>query len=52
MSLGLRAEESDLHKSIDGARDILIDVDRDSYRDWMKTVPDPDFDRKKFWRSS
>ena len=39
-------------KALMGARDILIDVDRDSYREWMKTVPDPDFDRKKdSWRS-
>ena len=35
-----------------GAQDILIDVKRDSYRQWMQTVPDPDFDRSKdSWRS-
>lgn len=39
-------------KALMGAQDILIDVDRDAYRDWMQTVPDPDFDRTKdSWRS-
>jgi len=35
-----------------GAQDMLIDVERDSYRQWMQTVTDPDFDRTKdSWRS-
>ena len=35
-----------------GAQDLMIDVDREAYREWMKTVPDPDFDRTKdSWRS-
>ena len=39
-------------KALMGAQDILIDVERDSYRQWMQTVPDPDFDRTKdSWRS-
>jgi hypothetical protein len=39
-------------KALMGAQDLLIDVDRESYREWMKTVPDPDFDRNKdSWRS-
>lgn len=39
-------------KALMGAQDILIDVERDSYRQWMLTVTDPDFDRTKdSWRS-
>jgi len=39
-------------KALMGAQDILIDVDRDGYKEWMKTVPDPDFDRSKdSWKS-
>ena len=39
-------------KALMGAQDLLIDVDREAYRQWMKTVPDPDFDRSKdSWRS-
>lgn len=39
-------------KALMGAQDLLIDVDRESYRRWMDTVPDPDFDRTKdSWRS-
>jgi hypothetical protein len=39
-------------KALMGAQDILIDVDREAYRQWMETVPDPDFDRTKdSWRS-
>ena len=39
-------------KALMGAQDVLIDVDRDSYRQWMQAVPDPDFDRTKdSWRS-
>jgi hypothetical protein len=39
-------------KALMGAQDILIDVERDSYRQWMQTVTDPDFDRSKdSWRS-
>jgi hypothetical protein len=39
-------------KALMGAQDLLIDVDREAYREWLKTVPDPDFDRNKdSWRS-
>jgi len=39
-------------KALMGAQDLMIDVDRDAYQKWMKTVPDPDFDRTKdSWRS-
>ena len=39
-------------KALMGAQDLLIDVDRNRYREWMCTVPDPDFDRgKDSWRS-
>lgn len=39
-------------KALMGAQDILIDVDREKYREWMQTIPDPDFDRSKdSWRS-
>ncbi|MFN9944651.1 MAG: hypothetical protein ACK56I_34805, partial [bacterium] len=39
-------------KALMGAQDVLVDVDRDSYRQWMQAVPDPDFDRTKdSWRS-
>jgi hypothetical protein len=39
-------------KALMGAQDILIDVDREAYREWMKAVPDPGFDRTKdSWRS-
>lgn len=39
-------------KALMGAQDILIDVNRKEYREWMQTVPDPDFDRTKdSWRS-
>ncbi len=39
-------------KALMGAQDILIDVERDLYREWMQSVPDPDFDRTKdTWRS-
>lgn len=39
-------------KALMGAQDILIDVERDLYRQWMQTVTDPDFDRTKdSWRS-
>ena len=39
-------------KALMGAQDLLVDVERDSYRQWMQSVPDPDFDRTKdSWRS-
>ena len=39
-------------KALMGAQDILVDVERDSYRQWMQSVSDPDFDRTKdSWRS-
>jgi hypothetical protein len=39
-------------KALMGAQDILIDVDREEYREWMQVVPNPDFDRTKdSWRS-
>jgi len=39
-------------KALMGAQDMLIDIERDSYRQWMQTVTDPDFDRTKdSWRS-
>jgi len=39
-------------KALMGAQDILVDVDRDLYRQWMQSVPDPDFDpAKDSWRS-
>jgi len=39
-------------KALMGAQDLMIDVDREAYREWMKTVPDPDFDRTKdSWKS-
>ena len=39
-------------KALMGAQDLLIDVDREAYHQWMATVPDPDFDRSKdSWRS-
>jgi len=39
-------------KALMGAQDILIDVDDEAYKEWMQTVPDPDFDRTKdSWRS-
>ena len=39
-------------KALMGAQDLLIDVDREAYREWFETVPDPGFDRSKdSWRS-
>jgi hypothetical protein len=39
-------------KALMGAQDLLIDVDRQAYREWKKAVPDPDFDiNKDSWKS-
>jgi hypothetical protein len=39
-------------KALMGVRDILIDVDSDQYRSWMKELVNPDFDAKMdSWRS-
>jgi hypothetical protein len=39
-------------KALMGAQDLLIDVDRNRYKEWMRTVPDPDFDRSRdTWKS-
>lgn len=39
-------------KALMGVRDILIDVDSDQYRSWMKELVNPDFDAKvDSWRS-
>ena len=51
-SLILELQSKIYIKALMGAQELLIDVDRDSYREWMKSVPDPDFDRTKdSWRS-
>lgn len=51
-SLEAELQSSIYIKALMGAQDILIDVDREAYREWMKTVPNPDFDRTKdSWRS-
>ena len=51
-SLALELQSVIYIKALMGAQDLLIDVDRDSYREWMKTVTDPGFDRTKdSWRS-
>jgi hypothetical protein len=39
-------------KALMGARDLLVDVDASEYKEWMKDVVNPDFDRSKdSWRS-
>lgn len=39
-------------KALMGAQDLLIDVDREEYQEWMRTTPQPDFDRSKpSWKS-
>lgn len=39
-------------KALMGARDLLIDVDADEYKTWMKGLVNPDFDTTKdSWRS-
>ncbi len=51
-SLDLELQSLIYIKALMGAQDLLIDVDQDAYREWLKTVPDPDFDRSKdSWRS-
>lgn len=51
-SLDLELQRLIYIKALMGAQDLLIDVDRQAYREWMKTVPDPDFDTNKdSWKS-
>lgn len=51
-SLDVELQNTIYIKALMGAQDILIDVDREAYREWMEAVPDPDFDRTKdSWRS-
>jgi hypothetical protein len=51
-SLDLELQNLIYIKALMGAQDLLIDVDHEAYREWLKTVPDPDFDRSKdSWRS-
>ena len=39
-------------KALMGAQDLMIDVDREAYRDWMNMLTDPDFDKTKdSWKS-
>ena len=39
-------------KALMGAQDLMIDVDREAYREWMNTISDPDFDKTKdSWKS-
>jgi len=39
-------------KALMGAQDLLVDVNREEYKEWMKTTPSPDFDRSKpSWKS-
>ncbi len=51
-SLGEELQSEIYIKALMGAEDILIDVDREGYREWREALANPDFDKSKdSWKS-